>query len=128
VNLLPVQAPEDLGASRSLLFKQLPFAIRAAVLASSRRPGLRLAFCLGDDSKRSATPVTLLSRIERRNGARYMNRISGAVVVPVKRFTVLLRVQGSSCGMVELLQIALFRITNRRVHQEPELAAQEPAA
>jgi hypothetical protein len=121
VNLQPAQALEDLGASRSLLFKQLPFAIRAAVLARSRRPGLRLAFCLGDDGNRPATPVTLLSRIERRNGALYMNRISGAVVVPVKRFSVLLRVQGRSCGTVELLQIALFHITDRRVHQEAEV-------
>src|SRR5471032_12631 len=100
-------------AQPALLFKQLPFAVRAAVLASSWRPGLRLTFCLGDDSNRPATPVTFLSCVERRNGALYMNCIAGAVVVPVKRFAVLLRVQRLLRGTVELLQITLFHITNQ---------------
>jgi hypothetical protein len=111
----------SVSAHHVLLREQLPFATRATVLASSRRPGLRLAFCLGGNSKRPATPLTLLLRIERRNGALYMDWISGAVVVPVKRLTVLPGVQGRSRGMVELLQIALFHITDWRVHQEAEV-------
>src|ERR1700730_7949003 len=104
-------------ARHASLLKQLPFAIRAAVLACGRRPCLRLAFGLSDNGKCPATPVTILLCIQWRYRTRHMNEISGAVVVPVKR----LAGQSRSRSTIELLQIALFHITDRGVHQKAEV-------